>query len=274
MVRRSLLWLMIGSATPAIAQAPDNAQVSGPIMVRDFMDAIPRLDEVPYEHDPRVLVNPPPRHREQITYHNVKRHAVAHSFIHDKKRGGTRGEDFGRQALAGFAAECIQKGGQLEPKGSYPFEATLEHLFNNSYQANWIRSTDSYDPVMELAICTASPLASLGALTVIRDRMTRQTAIVLFSPRAVVTQRDLDNAAWVRETVAAREIAQQREYAARLPKWRQGLSSGSETSCGPILGVRGEMVEIVDPRDRQPRWYRRSELMPVQRADGSLNSCG
>lgn len=125
-----------------------------------------------------------------------------------------------------------------------------------------------------MTICTASPSVSLGVLTVIQDRMTGHTAIVLFSPRVVVTQRDLDNMERMRETVAVREMAQQRDYAARLPKWRQGLSSGSETSCGPVLGVRGEMVEVIDPRDRQSRWYRRSELMPVERADGSANSCG
>ena len=28
------------------------------------------------------------------------------------------------------------------------------------------------------------------------------------------------------------------------------------------------MVEVVDPRTRQPRWYRRGELLPAIRLDG------
>lgn len=273
MVRGSLMWLVVGLATPAIAQSSDNPPASGPMMVRDFMDAIPRLDEVPYEVHRWYTGTSQPLHREQIAYHNMKPHVVAHSFIWDRKKGAPRGTELGRQALAGFAAECSAKGGQLERKGSYPFLATVQRLFAGT-ESGWLNTTDPNDPAVDMTICTASPSVSLGVLTVIQDRMTGHTAIVLFSPRVVVTQRDLDNMERMRETVAVREMAQQRDYAARLPKWRQGLSSGSETSCGPVLGVRGEMVEVVDPRDRQSRWYRRSELMPVERADGSANSCG
>lgn len=268
LVRRSLLVFLLGLPIPALAQSELPAS-----QIRDFMAVIPQLDEVPYELDRRVLRNPPPRHREQMTYHYRREDVVAHSFIRDRNVRNGRGEAFGEAALSGFTEECAAKGGYLEPANQRPFEATLQHLFEDSADSLWIERLSPIDPIFDLVICSASPDRSLGALTVTRDRLTRQTAIVLFAPSAVVTQGDLDRAVVARDAEWQRRRAQEQREAARLPQWRETLTSGSETACGPVLGTNGDMVEVVDPRTRQPRWYRRGELLPAIRLDGEPNAC-
>ena len=271
MVRKFLLLFLLGLPMPLHAQSepprPPEAQI------RDFMAVIPQLDEVPYELDRRVLRNPPPRHREHMTYHYRREDVVAHSFIRDRNARDGRGEALGAAAMTGFAEECTPKGGYLEPANQRPFEATLQHLFDGAYYSLWYRKLNPTDPVFDLIICSASPDRSLGALTVTRDRLTRQTAIVLFAPSTVVTLGDLDRAVAAREAEGARRRAQEQREAARLPQWRESLASGSETACGPVLGTNGDMVEVVDPRTRQPRWYRRGELLPAIRLDGEPNAC-
>lgn len=92
MVRGSLMWLVVGLATPAIAQSSDNPPASGPMMVRDFMDAIPRLDEVPYEVHRWYTGTSQPLHREQIAYHNMNPtlSRTASSGIERRERPGER----------------------------------------------------------------------------------------------------------------------------------------------------------------------------------------
>lgn len=272
MIRLSLLVCSIGLAVPAAAQQAADALARAPI--RAFMDAIPQLDEVPYAVHTWHTGTNYPLNREQTTYHVMKRHALAHSFIQDSRNGAGRGEALIGRAVAGFTAECTAKGGHLEPRGSRPFQATLKALFADSSAMNWLGSTDPFHPVFDLLVCSAAPNASLGALTVTYDRQWRRAAIVLFAPTAVVTQADLDRADRLEELLTARQMDQERAEVARLPKWHRTLSSGSETACGPILSTSGGMVEVVDPRTRQPRWYRRGELLPAHRLDGTPNSCG
>ena len=271
MVRKSLLVFLFGLPMPALAQSESPSPAD--TQIHDFMMAIPQLDEVPYELDRRVLTNPPPLHREQMTYHYRREDVVAHSFIRDRNARDGRGQALGEAALTGFADECAAKGGYLEPTNRDPFKATLQYLFADSADSLWIKKLRPIDPIFDLVICSASLDHSLGALTVTRDRLTRQTAIVLFAPLVVVTQGDLDRAVVARETEWQRRRAQEQRETDRLPRWRENLASGSETACGPVLGTNGDMVEVVDPRTRQPRWYRRGELLPAIRLDGQPNAC-
>jgi len=270
-VRKSLLVFLFCLPTSALAQSESSAPAG--TQIQDFMAAIPRLDEAPYELDRRVLTNPPPLHREQMTYHSRREDVVAHSFIRDRNARDGRGQALGQAALTGFADECADKGGYLEPTNRDPFEATLHHMFDDAYYSLWYKKLNPADPIFDLAICSASPDRSLGALTVTRDRLTRQTAIVLFAPSAVVTQGDLDRAVVAREAEWQRRKAQEQRETDRLPQWRENLASGSETACGPVLGTNGDMIEVVDPSTRQPRWYRRGELLPAIRLDGEPNAC-
>lgn len=185
MVRKSLLVFLLGFLMPALAQleSPPPADTQ----VQDFIAAILQLDEAPYELHRGVLTNPPPRHREHMTYHYRREDVVAHSFIRARNARDRRGEALGEAALTGFAEECTGKGGYLEPTNRDPFQATLQYLFSDSSDSLWIKRLRPIDPIFDLIIYSASPDRSLGALTVTRDRLTRQTAIVLFAPSAVVT---------------------------------------------------------------------------------------
>lgn len=182
------------------------------------MAAIPQLDEAPYELDRRVLSNPPLLHREQMTYHFRREDVVSHSFIRDRNSRNGRGQALGEAALAGFTEECAAKGGYIEPANQRPFEATLQHLFENSADSLWLKSLSPIDPIFDLIICSASPDRSLGALTVTRDRLARQTAIVLFAPSAVVTRADLDRAVVAREAEWQRRRAREQRETDRLPQ--------------------------------------------------------
>ena len=75
------------------------------------------------------------------------------------------------------------------------------------------------------------------------------------------------------EARGRREAALRQQETDRLPQWRQSIANGSETACGPVLRTNGDLVEVVDTRTRQPRWYRRDELLPAVRLDGELNAC-
>lgn len=271
MFRKSFLALSFCLPIAAVAQsAPQAAHAE---QIQDFISAVPQLDEVPYEKETNRFGVSRPIHREHMTYHYRRADVVAHSFIRDRDRKDRRGETLGVAALSEFARICTAKGGYLEPENRRPFDATLRHLFNDTYHLLWHQGRNPADPVFDLAICSVSSGRALGALTVTRDRLTNQTAIILFAPSAVVTQADLDRQRAAREEEARREIAERKREDDRLPSWRENLTSGSETACGPVLNTNVDMVEIVDPRTRQPRWYRRSELLPAYRLNGQPNEC-
>ena len=273
MISRSLLMVLTGFAAPVLSQPAPEPPVSEANMVSDFIDDIPQLDEVTFEMDGRVLRNPPPRHLEQFIYHYRHDDVVAHSFIRDRNSKEKRGERLGEAAIAGFTQECTDKGGYLEPANQRPFDATLSHLFDGAYFSLWYKRIYSGDPVLDLVICSASPNRSLGALTVTRDVVTNQTAIVLLAPSAVVTQADLDEKRAAMEAQGRREAAIRQQEADRLAPWRQSIAEGTETVCGPVLRTNGDLVEVVDPGTRQPRWYRRGELLPAILLDGRPNVC-
>ncbi|RJY06938.1 hypothetical protein [Aurantiacibacter aquimixticola] len=271
MVRSLFLIFLLGLGAPALAQSQPPSSTE--MQVQDFMAAIPQLDEVQYEQNTNRFGVSEPVHREHMTYHHHRENVVAHRFIRDRNAREGRGQALGETALTGFTEECVAKGGYLEPMNQRPFEATLQHLFDDAYQSLWYKRLNPTDPIFDLVICSASPDRSLGVLTVTHDHLTDQTAIVLFAPSAVVTQGDLDRDVAAREAEWQRRRAQEEREAARLPEWRNNLASGSETACGPVLRTNGDLVEVVDPQTRQPRWYRRGELLPAVRLDGQSNTC-
>ena len=271
MVRKSLLLFLTALAAPTLAQPSDDPPPLPPDTVRDFMDAIPQLEEVPYDVHTWHTGTSQPLNPSQTFYHYARQHVVAHSFIQGTGKRDTRGRTFGQQAVDGFAAECIARGGYLEPDGE-PFRKTLEELSAGA-GLTWIEEGRSPYMRLQLSICSISKAESLGALAVTHDLASRETAIVLIAPGAVVKQLDLDEQRLAARAQAAREYLQERREADRLPLWRQILSRGSETACGPILSINGDLVEVADPRTRQPRWYRRGELLPAIRLDGEPNQC-
>lgn len=271
LVRKFLSSILLVLPVPAMAQS--DSPPSSEAEIQDLMAGIPAVQEVPYEENVNWRGVSSPIHREHMTYHFRREDVVAYRFIRDRNARDGRGQALGETALTRFTEECVAKGGYVEPSNQRPFEATLQHMFDGAYYSLWYKQLSPADPFFDLVICSASPDRSLGALTVTRDHLTHQTAIVLFAPTAVVTQADLDRQRAAMEAQGRREAALRQQEADRLPQWRQSIANGSETACGPVLSTNGDMVELVDPRTRSPRWYRRSELLPAIRLDGEPNSC-
>ena len=271
MVHKFLSSILLVLSIPAMAQS--NSPPPSEAQIQDFMAGIPAVQEVPYEINVNWRGVSRPIHREHMTYHFRREDVVAYRFIRDRKPRDGRGQALGETALTGFTEECAAKGGYLEPTNQRSFEATLQYLFADSADLLWHKRLSPADPFFDLVICSASPDRSLGALTVTRDHLTHQTAIVLFAPSAVVTQADLDRQRAAMEARGRREAALRQQETDRLPQWRQSIANGSETAGGPVLSTNGDLVEVVDTRTRQPRWYRRDELLPAVRLDGELNAC-
>ena len=271
MFRKFLFTICLGLPVPTMAEveplsAPDH-------QVQAFIVVIPPLEEVPFAANTNHVGVSTPVHREHMTYHFRRADVLAHSFIRDRNRRDRRGEELGDAAIGRFAQVCAEQGGYLESEAGRPFEATLRHLFNDTYHMQWQQGLNPADPVFELAVCSASPERALAALTVTRDRLTYQTAIVLFAPSAVVTRADLDRRRAAMEAEGRREMAERQREVDRLPSWRDSISQGTETACGPILNTNGDLIEVVDPGTRQPRWYRRGELSPAYHHNGQPNTC-
>lgn len=90
--------------------------------------------------------------------------------------------------------------------------------------------------------------------------------IALLPPSAVYTQERLDReaaelAARQQREAADRDRAEAQEQA-DVAVWRRTIKPGTETGCGPVLRVNGDLIEVAHFRTRDPRWYRRSELWP------------
>lgn len=281
MFRSLVIPLLLSLPSIALAQGPQLAEqpaVSQQAVIdpSDFLGSVPLLNEVPYVLDSRVQgLNRPPRHREHRVYHIRRRDVVAFSFIRDEPRRSDRrgegpeegrGENYSKQALEDFARGCTAQGGTLESVRSDIFMATFDHLHGGAFYWGWYNGAESYYPDFAMEVCTASPTQAVAALAISRDRLTRQTAIVLFAPNVVITKAQIDQEKAESRAAALREVE-------HLAAWRANLASGHETACGPVLSIKGDLVEVIETATRQPAWYRRNELRPARSADGRQNFC-
>jgi hypothetical protein len=78
--------------------------------------------------------------------------------------------------------------------------------------------------------------------------LSNQTLIVAL-PAASVESRNaaarLDAERFARETLAVQQDAEeQKARAAQLAEWRSNLKIGDESNCGPVIEVRGPMIQI------------------------------
>lgn len=280
MIRPLVFLLLLILPTSTFAQMtqgedpPTEAPIA-PIDASDFLGSVPLLNEVAFEKYRSGSGMGSPVHREHKVYHIRQNHVVAFSFIRDEPRNKRRrdeeaamrrGEVYGKQALEAFAAGCANKGGTLENVRSDVFIATFNHLFDGNNYWGWYNGAQRDYTEFELAVCRASSTQALAALTVTRDLLRHQTAIVLFAPTVVITEAEIDRKEAEARAAAQREID-------HLNAWRTNLASGDQSACGPVLSVRGDLVEVIETATRQPAWYRRSELRPARTADGRRNFC-
>jgi hypothetical protein len=253
-------------ATPAHKA---EAELNSPEIVQDFMASLPPSDPIPrqYQFYSRSTGRTETADRpEQEAYYQLRRSVTAHRFLTNKGRGKREMKAILRRAAEGFVAECAAKGGYLEPKSSN---------FYTSTHAN-IRPKTS---LSQLDICMRSKSHSLGALLIETNKNSYDYAdedshsIITFHPDVVVTQASLD-------AQAAREAADQRrrelvleQERIEVERWRPTIRAGTETGCGPVLSVKGDMVEVVHYQTRDPRWFRRSELWPTPINKSGLRTC-
>jgi hypothetical protein len=265
----SVVWASDLNAQDGAAPAHKaEAALNNPDIVQDFMAALPQSDPIPrqYQFYSRWTGRTETAYRpEQEAYYQLRRFVTAHRFLTNKGRGKREMKSILRRAPEGFAAECTAKGGYLEPKGSNFYTAS---------HAN-IRPKTS---LSSLEICMRSKSQSLGALLIETNKGSYDYgddshAIITFHPAVVVTQVSLD-------AQAAREAANQRrrdmeleQERAEVERWRPTIRAGTETGCGPVLSVKGDMIEVVHYQTRDPRWYRRSELWPTLINKSGLRTC-
>jgi hypothetical protein len=271
-------WLVIAlvGLIPAIAQTappseqahPSEAALNDRNIVQDFMAVLPASDPIPRSYQfysrwtERIETADRP---EQEAYYKLRRSVTAHRFLSNKGRGKREMKAILRRASEGFVAECTAKGGYPEPKGSNFYTSTHANI--------WPKTSLS-----QLDICMRSNAQSLGALLIETNKASYDYGddshtILTFHPEVVVTQATLD-------AQTAREAANQRRRALALEqerveveRWRPTISAGTETGCGPVLSVKGDMIEVVHYQTRDPRWYRRSELWPTLINKSGLRTC-
>ena len=98
-------------------------------------------------------------------------------------------------------------------------------------------------------------------------------SIVTFHPKVVVTQQTLDAQAQYEANAKRKreeEFAQER---IDVERWRLTIKPGTETGCGPVLRVNGDLIEVAYYQTREPKWFRRTELSPGLYNKAGLRTC-
>jgi hypothetical protein len=243
---------------PASAQTPT---FSNPDTVQDFMADLPASDNGK-QYAP-----------DQALQTSNTRFLTAHRYYSERQSGARAVVDIINSIVPAFTCECEAKGGHLQRRATDPFGKTLVKI---KYSAG------SAFKEQDLHICTRSASQSLGAVAVqstfhVSTSLWKKDfttfTIVTLSPDIVITQAELDRDRTAKEEADRRSLEAYTKKLAEVEQWRRTIKPGTETSCGPVLRLNGEMVELVYYQTREPKWYRRSELWPDRlNADGK-ESC-
>jgi hypothetical protein len=172
------------------------------------------------------------------------KYSVARSFHH--KTAPRIAYDAGEH----FKEDCKTAGGRLE-------------LMTSPYIA--ISKTSPH-------ICLLNDGTALGALIAFHssDYYNKSYArIFVLSPSGatnlkIAYQRDIDKEQSYKDQQRQKAAEQEARYTANKviwAKWRETLAIGSDTHCGPVIGLRGPMVEVAN--NAQALWFKREQLYPV-----------
>jgi hypothetical protein len=231
-----LFWIgfYLSMLFPAAAQAPLTVpEQSQPAKLGAF------LEQYPFKKPPQIL-----RYEVALFRMDISAFVGVRAFK-DKNADAT--VDVARNS---FDAECTGLGGHLDRRS------------NKAEIANYYKVP--FDP-QDLAVCISADAAPLGALIassyhssyhgesyVALFVMTRETATEMMAiyHQAVAQDQRL------RENIAKDDAAKR----LRIEAWRKTLAVGTETHCGPVLEVRGPMVQIA--YRTQPGWVRIERLYP------------
>ena len=196
----------------------------------------------------------------QEAFYRDRNAVFAVRFYNGKKHGGKRMGHFTRDVRDAFAAECTAKGGNLALENGDIHHRTI-------YGSRTSRGLQAKVRPTTLDICMRTPRESLGALIVQIDYAGQNYdgfnyAFATMRPALVFTQTDIDREAAEDAVIAQRKQVARDQELAEVRQWRRLIKPGTETSCGPVLRINGEMVELVYFRTRNSQWYRRDELWP------------
>jgi hypothetical protein len=163
--------------------------------------------------------------------------------------------------------ECTALGGHFETKAN---RADIAAYFSMAKRATFNGN--------DLSVCVDANEIPLGAL-VARSYRNRyhESFVSLFvlsqetaTEMMAIYHRGMAKELRFQADMAERKINNEKDWAA----WREKLAIGTETNCGPVIGLRGPMIEIA--HSGQPSWFRREQLFPVGARDtpGTIIRCG
>jgi hypothetical protein len=171
------------------------------------------------------------------------------------------------KARESFGAECAALGGHIEGNAN---RADIAAYFSMAKRAAFNGN--------DLSVCVDADELPLGALiaSTYANRhkesfvrlfaMTQETATEMMA----IYHRGMAKELRFQADMVERKINNEASWEA----WREKLAIGTETNCGPVIGLRGPMIEIA--HSGQPSWLRREQLFPVGARDtpGSIIRCG
>jgi hypothetical protein len=266
---------VVGIASAIIGLWPAGAQTptrSNPELVQDFMATLPPSDNM----------------RRNASYSNETTHpfqASAATYRIYNHQNGRAKRALLQHAQSAFTSECSSKGGAIAPRDGRDYALTIERLQPSA-------------PDATILICIKPDRSALGMLITLKRTVRARDSggdlsdaaldlvfgggapyyrVALLPPTSVYTQERLDREA-AELTAAQQQQAAERDRAADLERvevdrWRRTIKPGSETGCGPVLRVNGDLIEVVFYQTREPKWYRRSELWPTLFTKGGLRTC-
>jgi hypothetical protein len=196
-------------------------------------------------------------------------YSIARSFEHKMARR------IAYDAGEHFMADCKAAGGGPELKANL---RDMAHYYRNKRNVPFGYNT-------EPLVCVRSDGTALAALFADHDSDRwgdQYVYIYMMSPKGAADMQAVYQSAMKQQQQYA-EKEQQRKaelenrYRASLviwAQWRKQLTIGSDTNCGPVIGLRGPMVEVAN--NAQALWFKREVLFPVdaRSASGTFIRCG
>jgi hypothetical protein len=257
---------------PVSAQSAPKPALSNPDSVQDFMATLPPSENM----------------RRNASYTSETTHPFeadpATYRIYNHKNGRAK-QALLQQAQTAFTNECSAKGGVIALRNSRDHELTIERLRPAAPDAKYLICMKPDRTVLGMLITLKrnvrrpDPNGDLGtaALGLLLDRSAPYYLISLQPPSSVYTQERLDQeaselAATQQRQTAERDRAVDQERV-EVERWRRTIKAGTETGCGPVLRVNGDLIKVVYYQSREPKWYRRSELWPTLFTKAGLRTC-
>jgi hypothetical protein len=262
-----------GIASTIIALWPASAQTpspSNPNVVQDFMATLPPSDDM-RRNTSYNLEKPHPFEASPATYriYNHKNGKAKHALL--------------LKAQSAFTDECSTKGGAIVPREAPDYALTIERLRPSAPDATILiclkpdKSALGMLITLKRIIRPPNPSGDLSGVALGKLFDAPYYLVSLQPPSSVYTQERLDReaanlAAAEKQKAAERDRASKQEYAEAV-RWRKTIQPGTETGCGPVLSVKGDLIEVVYYQTREPKWFRRSELWPTVYHTGGMRTC-